>query len=63
MQLIIQHSAYGGSWNDHWYTCPNGHLYFIGNCLECGAEVGGGGHRLLGTNRSAGDVVAQAWRG
>lgn len=53
---------YGGSASSHWYECPNGHPYFIGECggamqeatcIECGERVGGGGHALLGTNRSS----------
>ncbi|KAL7565937.1 hypothetical protein ACA910_008397 [Epithemia clementina (nom. ined.)] len=51
---------YGAGASDHWYECPNGHPYFIGECggamqrsqcIECGAEVGGEGHRLDATNR------------
>ncbi len=58
---------YGGSWSSHWYECPNGHPYFIGecgvamqeaNCIECGARVGGIGHQLVGTNRRS-DLVAR----
>ena len=46
--------------NTHWYECPNGHPYFIGNCgganqtarcNECGEEIGGSSHRLLSSNR------------
>ena len=46
----------------HWYTCPNGHIFSIGECggamqasrcNECGEAIGGGGHTLLSTNRSA----------
>ena len=42
-----------------WYACPNGHPYVIGDCHgavmvsrcnECGAEIGGTGHRLRGDN-------------
>ena len=53
-------SAYGGSPSDHWYECPNGHAYFIGNCggameisqcADCGAEIGGSDHSLLQNNR------------
>jgi predicted molibdopterin-dependent oxidoreductase YjgC len=54
---------YGGSWSSHWYECPNGHPYFIGNCgqametsrcIECGEPVGGNSHSLLSSNRTAG---------
>lgn len=53
---------YGGSASSHWFQCPNGHPYFIGECgramqesrcIECGERVGGSGHRLLSTNQSA----------
>ena len=46
----------------HWYTCPNGHVYAIGECggatqestcPECGERIGGTSHRLLGTNNIA----------
>ena len=46
----------------HWYTCPNGHIFYIGECggamqtsqcNECGERIGGGGHSLLATNRPA----------
>ncbi|KAG4069526.1 hypothetical protein HA402_006892 [Bradysia odoriphaga] len=46
----------------HWFKCPNGHLYLIGECggametakcNECGAVIGGANHALLGTNRFA----------
>ena len=51
---------YGGSWSSHWYECPNGHPYFIGNCggatstarcIECGESVGGSSHQLIASNR------------
>jgi len=50
---------YGTSASSHWYQCPNGHPYFIGECggamqesrcLECGQPVGGTSHTLLRTN-------------
>ena len=46
----------------HWYTCPNGHVYAIGDCggareesrcPECGERIGGTSHRLHHTNRIA----------
>ncbi|KAG0254458.1 hypothetical protein DFQ27_006824 [Actinomortierella ambigua] len=48
----------GGS--GHWYRCPNGHTYVIGDCgmamqestcPECGERIGGGSHRLREDNR------------
>ena len=46
----------------HWYSCPNGHVYAIGECggativsrcPECGVAIGGTSHRLLDSNRIA----------
>lgn len=54
----------GGGGSGHWYECPNGHPYFIGECggamvtatcNECGADIGGADHRVVGSNRG--------WRG
>jgi hypothetical protein len=59
---------YGGSASSHWYECPNGHAYFIGECggamqesrcSECGAPVGGTGHRLLASNRRATNFLSR----
>lgn len=61
----IDNYDYGGSWNSHWYECPNGHPYFIGNCggametarcIECGELVGGTGHQLVSSNRRSATV-------
>jgi hypothetical protein len=62
---------YGGSWSSHWYECPNGHPYFIGDCggamvtsrcIECGEPVGENSHRLLSSNRTAGGLVREVSR-
>jgi len=46
----------------HWYKCPNGHIYAIGNCgganqqracPECGETIGGERHRLAEGNQVA----------
>ncbi|KAI0338622.1 hypothetical protein BDW22DRAFT_1362689 [Trametopsis cervina] len=46
----------------HFYRCPNGHPYVIGECggameqarcNECGESIGGGSHALLNTNTTA----------
>eukprot|EP00118_Oscarella_pearsei_P004516 m.19536 g.19536 ORF g.19536 m.19536 type:complete len:778 (+) comp27849_c0_seq1:4110-6443(+) len=46
----------------HWYKCPNGHPYAIGECggatqeakcPECGAKIGGQSHRLADGNAIA----------
>jgi hypothetical protein len=51
-----------GSFGGHWFECPNGHPYTIGECggamqtskcPECGEAVGGDNHSLLATNRPA----------
>lgn len=68
---VIEGYDYGGGWSDHWFECPNGHPYFIGECggamqesrcIECGAVVGGTHHRLNVTNRRAGGALAEALR-
>lgn len=41
------------------YSCPNGHVYAIGNCgrawtrskCNCGEEIGGSNHTLITTNK------------
>ncbi|CAG0889862.1 unnamed protein product, partial [Darwinula stevensoni] len=49
----------------HWYKCPNGHIYAIGECggamqesrcNECGARIGGERHRLVSDNAHAGEM-------
>ena len=49
-----------GSVSDHWYECPNGHPYFVGECggvqearqcPECGSRIGGVGYDLADDNR------------
>lgn len=49
----------------HWFKCPNGHIYAIGECggamqeskcNECGAAVGGASHRLRSDNRLASEM-------
>lgn len=57
----------------HWFKCPNGHYYCIGECggamqiskcIECGAKVGGQSHTLLADNRLAREMdgaQAPAW--
>lgn len=47
------------SGGQHWYACPNGHRFYIGNCgeamqtavcNECGSEIGGDSGSLLLSN-------------
>ena len=49
----------------HWYKCPNGHYYCIGecggameksNCPECKATIGGSNHVLAAGNAHAGEM-------
>ncbi|OXU25033.1 hypothetical protein TSAR_011075 [Trichomalopsis sarcophagae] len=59
----------------HWFKCPNGHFYTIGECggamqqskcFECGADIGGSQHRLLSDNRLASEIdgaTRSAWPG
>ena len=46
----------------HWFKCPKGHIYAIGECggamqrstcPECGAVIGGANHRLEEGNQLA----------
>ncbi|KAL8181432.1 UNVERIFIED_CONTAM: hypothetical protein K2H54_001711 [Gekko kuhli] len=55
----------------HWYRCPKGHLYTIGECgrpmqesqcPECGAAIGGSGHQLNPSNAPA-DQILSPFRG
>lgn len=57
----------------HWFKCPNGHYYSIGECggameiskcIECGVQVGGRNHALLPNNQLASEIDgarAPAW--
>ncbi|XP_050297932.1 NFX1-type zinc finger-containing protein 1-like [Anthonomus grandis grandis] len=58
----------------HWYKCPNGHPYAIGECggamqvskCFCGAKIGGSDHHLLPTNSLATEMdgaTHSAWPG
>ncbi|XP_076454225.1 NFX1-type zinc finger-containing protein 1-like [Babylonia areolata] len=49
----------------HWFKCPNGHIYAIGDCggamqesrcPECKANIGGTNHRLLQSNTLASEM-------
>lgn len=49
----------------HWYKCPNGHIYCIGECggamveskcPECGETIGGRNHALHSGNAHAGEM-------
>lgn len=54
----------------HWYKCPKGHPYVIGDCggamqvskcNECGEDIGGTNHQLLSTNRHTGDIDGSSY--
>ncbi|GAA5948709.1 hypothetical protein JCM3765_004981 [Sporobolomyces pararoseus] len=58
LKLIIKSQDF--SISSHWYTCPEGHPYAIADCGgaamearcgECGATIGGSGHRVASGNR------------
>jgi hypothetical protein len=60
---------YGTSWSSHWYQCPNGHPYYIGECgramqesicAECRERVGGTGHLLNPSNSQVRGIFADA---
>ena len=62
---------YGGAASSHWYECPNGHPFFIGDCggamhesrcFECGERIGGTDHVLLRSNRQVTGRVREALR-
>ena len=49
----------------HWFKCPNGHIYAIGECggamqtatcPECGCAIGGANHALIATNSLASEM-------
>ena len=51
--------------NCDWYSCPNGHLYLIGECRlpmkigkcpTCGVKIGGKSHRMIDNNQRLGRV-------
>ena len=73
LQQVVQ--AMGGGHHTasdaslHWYQCPKGHPYFIGECggamqestcPECGEAVGGGNHSLQSGNVRADDFMRRA---
>jgi hypothetical protein len=58
--------------NVRFYSCPNGHIYAIGDCgrawvkskCQCGEEIGGQSHKLVDTNRYVDEeIVDKTLRG
>lgn len=54
----------------HWFKCPNGHIYAVGDCggpmekskcNECGATIGGQSHQLVANNSLAGEMDGAAF--
>jgi hypothetical protein len=52
-------SGRGYTSEGHWFCCPNGHVYTVGECggametsqcPECGAVIGGSSHQLDSSN-------------
>lgn len=72
---IASINAAMGMSKGHWFKCPNGHVYAIGDCggatveskcNECGARIGGGNHQLRSDNTFAPEMdgaEAPAWPG
>lgn len=69
---VVSGYNYGTSASAHWFECPNGHPYFIGECggamlrsacPECGEVVGGESHSLHGTNRPVSGIFRDALSG
>ncbi|GAA6061540.1 hypothetical protein JCM10212_002747 [Sporobolomyces blumeae] len=65
--MVIRASAFASS--SHWYTCPNGHTFSIGECggaasvgkcAECGTTIGGSGHRVVAGNRHDDEMIRLA---
>uniref|UniRef100_A0A7S2DCV1 RZ-type domain-containing protein n=1 Tax=Octactis speculum TaxID=3111310 RepID=A0A7S2DCV1_9STRA len=54
-----------------WYMCPNKHPFYVDlcgrptviqTCAECGAEIGGTDHNLIGDNVDMGDVGTELYQ-
>ncbi|KAG8957842.1 hypothetical protein FRC03_009762 [Tulasnella sp. 419] len=67
IKALMAAEGYSFATRGHFYRCPNGHIYVIGECggamqtsrcPDCGATIGGSSHTLRSDNRSAGDMEA-----
>lgn len=65
----IQITQAMGMGKGHWFKCPNGHVYAIGDCggatvegrcPECSATIGGGSHTLRSDNALAPEMDGAA---
>ena len=68
-QAMPEMAGGGYTRQGHWFCCPNGHIYTVGECggavvesqcPECGAIIGGGGHLLRNDNAVAEDFLQHA---
>ncbi|KAH7335672.1 hypothetical protein B0J17DRAFT_667287 [Rhizoctonia solani] len=67
LRAMMQGAGSDRLWHTgHFYQCPNGHPYVIGECggamqvstcPECGAQIGGSHHQSLAGNTHASDFV------
>ena len=66
----IQVVAAVGLAKGHWYKCPNGHFYCIGECggatmtskcPDCKATIGGSSHKLAEGNKHAGEMDSSSY--
>lgn len=69
--MTVMNKEVGQQNSIHWYQCPNGHVYTIGECggamqqstcPECGAIIGGLSHALNSQNSVAHDFINQIER-
>ncbi|KAB5591848.1 NFX1-type zinc finger protein [Ceratobasidium theobromae] len=73
LRAMMEGAGHDRLWHTgHFYQCPNGHPYVIGECggamqesrcPECGARIGGSHHRSLEGNTHATDFVNLARAG
>lgn len=68
MKAVYEAMAQEFRGTGHWYYCANGHLFTIGECgmpmqvarcPQCGARIGGEGHRAVAGVQRAQDLEMQ----
>ena len=66
VKVALSTQAHAGGEQARFYTCPNGHIYVIGNCgrpwvtdkcPRCGEQIGGTQHSLVSTNAHIDDII------